>query len=176
MRSRVTAIVVSIFLSALAIRADGDAVKVRTAVSVDKVKQGAPFQAAVILEIVPGYHINSNVPSEDYLIPTKVELSKLNGVTFGPVSYPAAETRKFSYSDKPLDVYEEKAVMKFTVRPTGLPVGKHVIRAKVTYQACNDQACLAPQTVAVEIPIEVVDAKQTVKQINQDIFPPARKK
>jgi hypothetical protein len=146
-------------------------VSTHPALSVDKVKQGAKFQAAVVVDITGGYHINSRHPSETYLIPTVLKLDKLQGVTAGLVLYPKGQVKKFSFAEKPLSVYEGRAILKFaaTASPT-LAAGSHSIHGKLTVQACNDEACLQPKTVDVEIPFEVVAADAQANPANQDIF------
>jgi len=131
-------------------------VKVRPEQSVYKVKQGASFQVAVVIDIDGGYHINSNRPAEDFLIPTALKLGTLTGLRAGTVRYPKAKIQKFPFSETPMSVYEGRAILRFTARalPTLSP-GSHAITGKLTIQACNDQACLRPQTVNVEIPLEV---------------------
>jgi hypothetical protein len=146
-------------------------VNAHPAVSVDKVKQASRFQAAVVLDISSGYHINSSRPSESYLIATALKLEKQSGITAGPVVYPRAQIKKFSFSEKPLSVYEGRAVLKFTATASpAVPVGNHSIRGKLTVQACNDEACLQPKTIDVEIPFEVVTAGTQTNAANPDIF------
>jgi len=141
------------------------------AISVDKVKQGSKFQAAVVVDISSGYHINSNRPSESYLIATSLKLAKEQGVVAGLVVYPRGQVKKFSFSDKPLSVYEGRAVLKFSATASaGIAVGSHTIHGKLTVQACNDQACLQPKTIDVEIPFEVVTAGTQANPANGDIF------
>jgi hypothetical protein len=36
------------------------------------------------------------------------------------------------------------------------PVGPAVMTGKLRYQACNDRMCLAPKTLDVSLPVEVV--------------------
>ena len=146
-------------------------VSTHPALSVDKVKQGARFQAAVVVDINAGYHINSRHPSETYLIPTVLKLDKLQGITAGLVSYPKGEVKKFSFSEQPLSVYEGRAVLKFTATASpSLAVGSHSIHGKLTVQACNDQACLQPKTIDVEVPFEVVGPDAQANPANGDIF------
>ena len=53
-----------------AIRTAASLVKPQTFISLDAVPQGKTFEAAVVVVIEKGYHMNSNKPSEDYLIAT----------------------------------------------------------------------------------------------------------
>jgi hypothetical protein len=154
---------VSIFIAFMALacvpalaQSSAKVVKVRPEQTVYKVKQGSSFQVAVVVDIDGGYHINSNRPAEDFLIPTALKVEAMPGLRANAVRYPKAKVQKFSFSEKPLSVYEGRAVLRFTARALpSLSQGTHTIKGKLTIQACNDQACLRPQTVDVEIPLEV---------------------
>jgi hypothetical protein len=147
------------------------AVSPKGLISVDKVRQGSSFQAAIVLDIGSAFHINSNRPKDPNLIPTKLEPVKSDGIVFGLVAYPKGEEQKFKFSDDPLSVYSGQVVIKIPVRTTvKLPLGQQTLRTKLSYQACNDQACFPPKTVEVTIPVEVVDAKTKVSPANGDIF------
>ena len=65
-------------------------------------------------------------------------------------------TRQFSFSEKPLAVYEGEARIKFAlkVRP-GARAGGQTLRARVRYQACDDAQCYPPKTVETGIPVRV---------------------
>ncbi|HKP87544.1 MAG TPA: protein-disulfide reductase DsbD domain-containing protein [Blastocatellia bacterium] len=132
-------------------------VKVTPGESSYKVKQGAAAKLELVLDIDDGYHINSNRPNDKNLIATAVKFDKTQGLTLAPVVYPKAKMQKFEFSEKPLSVFEGKTVLKLTARAgPALPAGNHVLKGKLTVQACNNQVCLRPQTVDVEIPLEVV--------------------
>jgi hypothetical protein len=142
-----------IFLSATAL-AQSSASVVKVSASNVNVKKGGSATAVVTLNIQGGYHINSNRPSESYLIATALRLTKANGLTLGTVIYPKAKLQKFSFSEKPLSVFDGQSVLKFTVR-AGAAAASQTVKGKLTIQACNDEQCLRPQTVDVSIPVEV---------------------
>jgi hypothetical protein len=127
---------------------------VKVSPSIVKVKKGGAAAATVTLDIDGGYHINSNRPSEAYLIATILKIQPQAGLTAGVVLYPKAKLQKFSFSQKPLSVFDGRAVLKFNVR-AGATAGSQTLKGKLTIQACNDQQCLRPQTVDVNIPVEV---------------------
>ena len=131
-------------------------VKVSAGESVYKIKRGGSAQVTVIVDVDDGYHINSNRPAEKYLIPTALKFERIAGLTTTPVVYPKAKLQKFEFSQKPLSVFEGKAVLKFTTRavPTITP-GNQTLKAKLTVQACNNQLCLRPQTIDLSIPFQV---------------------
>ena len=131
-------------------------VRVSTGESVYKIKRGGAANITVIVEVDEGYHINSNRPAEKYLIPTSLKIERMAGVASSPVIYPKAKLQKFEFSQKPLSVFEGKAVLKLTARALpSLATGAQTLKGKLTVQACNNQQCLRPQTVDVTIPLSV---------------------
>lgn len=166
----VLALIAVLATSALA-QSSADVVKASGALSVDKVKQGATVKAAVVVNISQGYHINSNRPLDKFLIPAALKIEPLNGVTASAIVYPAASMRKFPFSKTPMSVFEGRAIIRFSLRTLpSLAPGSYTLRAKLTVQACNDQACLPPKTLDVNIPFEVVPATAQVNNINPDLF------
>ncbi len=75
--------------------------------SLQPVPRGRAFQVAIVAKISPGFHINAHVPSEDYLIPTKVSADLSPGVFLVETTYPRGVMRAFRFSKTPLRVYEE---------------------------------------------------------------------
>lgn len=151
-------------------------VRITPALSVDKVRQGASFNVAVVLDIDNGYHVNSNRPSEQFLIGTSLVLDRLQGLRTFAVRYPRPLVKKFAFSDKPLSVYEGRAILRFSAKAAPqLALGKQVLKGKLRVQACNDEVCLQPRTVEVEIPLEVVPAGADVRAINSELFGPSRR-
>ena len=141
--------------SALA-QGSGKVVKVSTGESVYKIKRGASVQIAVVIEVDNGYHINSNRPAEKYLIATALKIERVAGLTTTPIIYPKAKLQKFEFSEKPLSVFEGKAVLKLLVRALpSLAAGSHTLTGKLTVLACNNLQCLRPQTIDVSIPLQV---------------------
>ena len=165
-------------LSATALaQSSSDAVKAAGLLSVDRVKQGATVQAAVAVDISKGYHINSNKPLDKFLIPASLKIEPMGGAPVSAVIYPRPSMRRFPFSKTPMSVFEGRAVIRFTIRALpSLAVGKHTLLAKLTVQACNDKACLAPKTLDIGIPFEVVEAAAQVNNVNGDVFGPARGK
>lgn len=131
-------------------------VKVSPGESVYKVKRGGSVQITVVIEVDEGYHINSNRPSDKNLIPTALKFDRTAGLTTTPVIYPKAKMQKFEFSPKPLSVFDEKVVLRVTVRALpSLSPGSQTVRAKLTVQACNNQLCLRPQTVDISVRLQV---------------------
>jgi len=145
-------------------------VRVDHRLSVDKAHAGDTFQAAVILDITNGWHVQAAKPTFDYLVPTKLVITTSNNFEVGDISYPAPA--QSVVGDDKLDVFEGQTVLRFSVQlPPDLPTGNHSLRGKLTYQPCDDRTCLAPRTSQIEVPFEVVSAETPTAAINSEWFP-----
>src|ERR1700691_1675585 len=88
-------------------------VKPTTYVSLDKVPRGQTFEAAVVVEITKGFHMNSNKPSEDYLIPTPITPHPPDGIRVVDTIYPEGQPKTFTFSPKkPLSVYTDTVTLR----------------------------------------------------------------
>ena len=151
--------------------ASNSRVEVSSKLSVDKVPAGSTFKVAIILKIAEGWHINSHTPTYDYLIGTSLELLQREGIIVTDVRYPNGEKIKFGFADDSLSVYEGSPTIFFTVKLSEKArVGKDTVRAKLEVQACNNQVCLAPASIDVFIPFEIVGSNEKANQINDDVF------
>jgi DsbC/DsbD-like thiol-disulfide interchange protein len=137
----------------------------------DKARRGRTLQAAVVLDIPSGYHINSNRPLAKFLIPTSLKIDAPNGIQVGAVSYPRAQLRTFGFSPDKLSVYEGRTVLRFNITvPANFAHGLAELRVRVKYQSCNEEACFPPATREIKLPIAVVSANESVKRINGNLF------
>lgn len=145
--------------------------------SVDKAQRGRTIQAAVVVSVPSGFHINSNRPAAKFLIPTSLRIEASSGIRVGAVSYPRALVRRFAFSEDPMSVYEGRAVLRFNITvPANFSTGVTQLRARVKYQSCNEEACFPPVTRQVTMPIAVVDTNESVKRINRNIFGGGRRR
>ena len=122
-----------------------------------KAQRGRTIRAAVAIDIPSGYHINSNRPLAKFLIPTSLKIEAPAGARVGPVSFPPAQLRSFSFSPDKLSVYEGHVVLRFNVTvPANFSGSELSLRAHLRYQSCNDEACFPPTTREFEMSIAVV--------------------
>jgi DsbC/DsbD-like thiol-disulfide interchange protein len=137
----------------------------------DKAQRGRTVQAAVVIDIPSGYHVNGNKPLGKYAIPTVLRIEAPGGIKIGPVMYPRASVRSFSFSQEQLAVYEGRVVMRFNVTiPANFDQGITELRARLRYQSCTEDTCYQPETREITMPIGIVGANQSVKRINGQIF------
>ncbi|MCL7745190.1 DUF255 domain-containing protein [Guyparkeria hydrothermalis] len=110
------------------------------AVSARQVEQGQTI--VVQLRIDAGFHINANPASADYLVPTRV--TAVDG-KIGPIDYPPGKPFRAEFATEAIDVYEGELTLRAPVAgavPEGL---------RIEIQACNDEVCLAPDTIEVPV-------------------------
>ena len=62
-------------------------------------------QAKIPISVRGGYHVNSNTPSDEYLIPLKLTWKSTGALEAGPITYPKPSQEKYEFSEKPLSVY-----------------------------------------------------------------------
>ena len=136
----------------------------------DKAQRGRSIQAAVVLDIPHGFHVNANKAAK-FSVPTVVRIDAPKGLRVSAVSYPRAVVRRLGFSKDMLSLYEGRAVMRFNiVVPANYQTGLAELRAKVTYQSCNDEVCFPPTTREVKLGINVVGANESAKRINGQYF------
>jgi thiol:disulfide interchange protein DsbD len=152
-----------------------DIVNTKTYVSLDPVPRGKEFQAAVVVKINTGYHMNSHKPSDSYLIPTTLTPQLPDGFTMAAdPAYPPGRNEKFPFSpDKPLNVYTGSVTfrMKLTADDKAA-LGKTSIPVTLRFQACNLSACLPPVKIPLTLDLQVVAAGKPGKAVNPEIFSP----
>ncbi|MGH9557258.1 MAG: protein-disulfide reductase DsbD domain-containing protein [Terriglobales bacterium] len=104
-----------------------------------------------------GYHINSNIPRSELLIPTVLTLQSPSPQVTIRLTYPRGEDVAFDFEpNQKLSVYEGEFIITARVRAarTAKP-GVHTVRGTLKYQACNDRSCFPPKSMSVEFEMEV---------------------
>jgi Disulphide bond corrector protein DsbC len=116
-------------------------------------KRGGNVTGSLNVTIQPGYHVNSDKPKDEFLIPLKLTW------TSGPlvareVLYPSPEQVKVG-SDT-LDVFTGTFAVKteFTVPQHAAP-GMAMMVGTLHYQACDSQSCKRPASVSVQAPVTI---------------------
>ncbi|MBL8213257.1 MAG: hypothetical protein JNK87_21240 [Bryobacterales bacterium] len=120
-------------------------------------KRGTTAEAKLNVQLQNGYHVNSNKPADEYLIPLRLTWTAESLVVDG-TTYPTPKMEKYEFSQKPLSVYtgDFQIATKFKV-PSTAPLGMKVISGKLRYQACSHKECFPPKSVEVKLPIDIVN-------------------
>lgn len=119
------------------------------------VQRGATVDYALKAELQPGFHVNSNMPGDDYLIPIKLTWNK-DPLEAEQVTYPKPQMEKLSFSTKPISVYTGmfEIATRFKAPASAMP-GLAFMNGKLRYQACNNKECLPPRTVDVRVTLDI---------------------
>lgn len=99
-----------------------------------------------------GFHINSNKPKSNLLIPTALKLVAPKPMDLVGVEYPAGEDQTFPFSpDEKLSVYSGDFTVYVVLRsPPFLHGGSFPVGGDLYYQACDKNACYPPKKLAVD--------------------------
>jgi len=122
--------------------------------------RGKATNVELRFHIGSGFHINSNKPAAEYLIPTTLKLDVPTDIVVGKITYPAGEEMSFAFApDEKLSVYTGEFNLLVQVRPLAsmLP-GKYEIRGRLRYQACDKAACYPPKQLPVDFEVKVIKA------------------
>src|SRR5450759_377603 len=132
-----------------------DAPDVRAVLAAPAVAAGGSMvPLTVTMTIGPGWHVNSHLPSEAYIIPTGVMLSSSAGA-LSPVRYPGDIVRRLAFDEKPLRLYEGVARFAADLALPAAAGGTVSILGRVTYQACNDRQCFPPVTIELAASVRI---------------------
>ncbi|PUB91796.1 MAG: thioredoxin, partial [gamma proteobacterium symbiont of Ctena orbiculata] len=109
---------------------------------------------SVDIDIPDGWHINSNQPMAKDLIATRLKLSeRVQGWQMGPVTYPEGARQVLAFQQQPLSVFSGKVRLQALVSTEeSSPAAPLILPLEIRLQACNDQVCLAPETVTLSLP------------------------
>jgi thiol:disulfide interchange protein DsbD len=117
------------------------------------VKRGEQFSHQLSISIQPGFHVNSNKPKDEFLIPLQLTWAP-GPLTVESVSYPQPEDIKVGPDT--LSVLTGKVVLQTKFRASSqassLPTA---MIGKLHYQACNNQMCFRPSTLEVRVPVVI---------------------
>jgi hypothetical protein len=139
--------------------------------SLDPAGRGTSFQIAVVMKIRPGFHVNAREKSEEYLIATDLKPELPAGFSNSEVAYPKGKLENFSFSKKPLNVYQDTVVLRLPVNAlANAPLGEQHVPLKLRYQACSSEICLPPVTLTLSATINVAASAADSKPAHAEWF------
>lgn len=167
----ILATLVGASLSAAAQVPPGYVVRGQALLSHDKLRQGTTFEIAVVLNILPEYHIYSSDKKSPF--PTELKTSPVNGITFGRAIWP--KPKKLELAGEKMDGYEGEVVIRVpaTVAKAAKP-GPRSFVMKIGFLPCSEKSCLAPTELTLKANAPVTSGSAKAKRINQKYFPSVR--
>ena len=129
-------------------------------VPVVTVVQGKPATVPLLFRVASGYHVNSNKPKSEFLIPTVLKVEATTDIVIGKTTYPEGQDMSFAFDpDEKLNVYTGDFKVDVQVRPLHtVPAGKYAIRGTLKYQACDNVACYPPKQLPVSFEVQIAKA------------------
>jgi len=120
------------------------------------VRPGQVFELSLELHILPGFHINSEKPGDELLVPTSIELENKDAFEIKEIIFPEPQVKKFKFATKPLSVYEGQIKVKLKIELKEAAQANAIeLAGKIRYQACNDEACLRPERLPFKTTLRV---------------------
>ncbi len=153
-------------LTGLAVALDGEAGPrgtagsgaVAAAASLRPAADAGEYEVDLDLVIADGWHLNGPEPLQEDLIGTEV-LGADSGFELADLRYPEPRRTQVSTQSGDVLIYEDTQRIAFRVRaapeseggspPVSVPIS-------IRLQACDDQVCLLPETVVLEVPLATV--------------------
>ena len=105
----------------------------------------------LVLSILDGFHVNAHDTGGDVPLIATTLTADVPGAV---VEFPPGEERQFAFSEKPIRVYSREVTL--LVRFPNPPHPDSSVRLSLTYQPCDDSACLPPVTKQLEIDVPSV--------------------
>lgn len=120
---------------------------------------GQPFELVVDVGIKPGFHVQSNKPTKDFLIPTELFLERVEGVLYRNPVYPPGQVRSVPVLGK-VSEYAGKLTLRVPANLDAVAAGPPAALAGLLkYQACTEKGnCLAPTAIAFSTNPAATDA------------------
>ncbi len=120
-----------------------------------RVKAGESVELTLRAELAPGHHVNSDKPSDKYLIPLRLTWTA-DPLRVAAVEFPEPKMERYAFSDKPLSVFtgDFDIVTRFEA-PAAAAHGRHAVTGALRYQACTDNLCLPPKTIPVQMTVDI---------------------
>ena len=137
-------------------------------------QSGQTAVIAVVVDIAPGLHAQSHEPLDSNLIKFQVTPDANPAVEFLDPIYPPGTIRDFPGLGKE-SVYTGRLIIYLPMRiKSAAAAGQTTLSGKLVWQACNDNACFAPEGMrgdrTFSAPTRVVPASQQVTPNDPSLF------
>jgi Disulphide bond corrector protein DsbC len=126
-------------------------------------QRAAQTKVTLNFRVASGFHINSNTPKSEFLIPTALKMDLPTDIILGKIDYPDGKDLTFPFSpDEKLNVYSGDFDVNLMVHPLrSVTPGKYVMHGILRYQACDNAQCFPPKALPVSFEVKVVKEPPT---------------
>ena len=145
-------------------------VKIDVIHSQDCYEAGASRPLLFRLSIDDKWYIHGPLKEGD-MIPTEFAFDDQARIRIKDLIFPITENLKFDYLSEPVALFSGQILVRGTlILPEDISQGEHVLKGKLSYQACSVASCLPPENLSLSISLSVVPPGSGTKPINQEVF------
>ena len=126
---------------------------------------GRPADVELKFRVKEGFHVNSNQPKSELLIPTTLKLEPTTNLAAENITYPPGKDISFPFDpSEKLNVYSDNFTVKARMSATkAANSGNVTVHGQLRYQACNDNACFPPKNIPVQFDVQVVSQAKSAR-------------
>ncbi len=146
-------------------------VKIAAFSSVDRIRPQDTFELAIVLDVQPKFHIQSNTPLVESLVATDVFADVVDGVYLDMARFPKHKVRSGPGGMK-LAEFEGRVVIRIAGEADNtLPAGPLEFSGVTRFQACNEQGrCYPPQNIVWSVSVPTAAEGDPVTPTHGEIF------
>ena len=147
-------------VSALALAQDaGDRekmVEAKATLEPASITAGGKGRLKIVLKMASDLHVNANVTADPNLIATSFTPAEVTGIVWDKPQYPDPSKVTEWYSDEPLVVFQDGAVIvvPFTVAKN-TAAGDVSLAGTLRAQACDHEQCYPPKRIPIRVLLKV---------------------
>ncbi len=135
----------------------------------DAAHPGTRAVVGLEVSIDPGFHLQSNAPLDESLIPTVLTLDPPDGFAVESVAFP--EAILIDVAGDALAVFEEEFRIAAIVDVSdSVAPGTYTVPGKLRWQACNDTMCFQPKTSDVAFDVTVAPPAQSLTTLHPGLL------
>ena len=131
---------------------------------------GEKYPIAFSVSIADGLYLHGAAADNGFMNPTKVSINTNNSeIEITDIKFPQPEKKIFNFSNEVTGVYQNQLIIYSTLGIGSESLcGTFQLTGDISYQACTDAVCLAPDSTS--FPIEVIISDGHSSYINNAIF------
>jgi thiol:disulfide interchange protein DsbD len=137
----------------------------------DQYPQGGTYPILFRIRIASPWYIHGTEEAEKGLIPTRLLFPQYPEIGVGQIRFPGSEKKRFLFAEEPVAVFSGEVPVRAEVAVgQKASLGKHVIKGRLSFQACSSRSCLPPEDVPILLSLTIAPAGADGKLRNQAIF------
>ncbi len=120
-------------------------------------RPGQTAKVELDFRVDANFHINSNKPKSNLLIPTSLKLVAPKPLEIAAIQYPPGEDQSFPFSpNEKLSVYSgDFEIVALLKAPSSATASRYHVGGELYYQACDKNACYPPKKLPVDFNVAV---------------------